>query len=96
VVLFDIGDAGIDLNGTYTFSSGIDAGAVKRQQLKRHIKSIVTQPLDLVDSRSVSIDSWADWDGTNTANGDCKVYVRHTVDDPASNPTWSAWEFQRQ
>jgi len=92
VVLFDIGDAGIDLGGTYTFSSGIDAGAVKRQQLKRHIKSIVTQPLDLVDSRSVSIDDWADWDGTNTANGDCKVYVRHTVDDPASSPTWSAWE----
>ena len=92
VVLFDIGDAGIDLGGTYTFSAGIDAGSVKRQQLKRHIKSIITQPLDLVDSRSVSIDDWADWDGTNTANGDCKVYVRHTNDNPSSTPTWSEWE----
>jgi len=90
--LFDVGDAGIDLGGTYTFATGIDAGSVKRQQLKRHIKSIITQPLDLVDSRSVSIDDWSDWDGTNTANGDCKVYVRHTDDNPASSPTWSAWE----
>lgn len=92
IVLFDVGDGGIDLGGTYTFATGIDAGSVKRQQLKRHIKSIITQPLDLVDSRSVSIDNWSDWDGTNTANGDCKVYVRHTDDNPASNPTWSAWE----
>ena len=92
VILFDVGDAGIDTDGIYYFASGIDAGAVKRQQLKRHIKSIVTQPLDLVDSRSVNVDSWSDWDGTNTANGDCKVYVRHTADNPASNPTWSAWE----
>ena len=92
VVLFDIGDAGIDLGGTYTFSSGIDAGSVKRQQIKRHIKSVVTQPLDLVDSRSVNIDDWDDWDGTNTANGDCKVYVRHTEDNPSSTPTWSGWE----
>ena len=92
IILFDVGDGGIDTDGVYYFASGIDAGSVKRQQLKRHIKSVITQPLNLVDSRSVSIDSWSDWDGTNTANGDCKVYVRHTGDNPASNPTWSAWE----
>ena len=92
VILFDVGDGGIDTGGSYTFASGIDAGSVKRQQLKRHIKSIVTQPLDLVDSRAANVDDWADWDGTNTASGDCKVYVRHTEDDPLSSPTWSEWE----
>lgn len=92
VVNFDIGPGGIDTGGTYTFSAGIDAGTVKRQQVTRHIKSIITQPLDLVDSRTGNIDDWADFDGTGTANGDCKVYVRHTNDDPTGSPTWSEWE----
>lgn len=92
IAAFDVGDGGIDTGGTYTFASGIDAGSVKRQQLKRHIKSTITQPLNLVDSRGANIDEWDDWDGTNTASGDCKVYVRHTEDDPSSSPTWSAWE----
>ena len=92
IALWDVGDGGIDTGGTYTFASGIDAGVTKRQQLTRHVKSIVVQPLDKIDSRSANIDGWSDFDGTGTANGDCKVFVRHTDDDPSGTPTWSAWE----
>ena len=92
VTNFDVGPGGIDTGGVYYFSTVIDAGTIKRQQVTRHIKSVITQPLDDIDSRTGNIDDWADFDGTGTANGDCKVYVAHTNDDPSGSPTWSGWE----
>jgi hypothetical protein len=89
---FNIGPGGVDTGGTYTFDTGFDAGSVKRVRLTRKITSILAQPLDLVDSRSLNIDLWEDFDGTAAASGDCKVFVRHTNDDPAGSPTWSGWE----
>lgn len=89
---FNIGPGGVDTGGTYTFDTGFDAGSVKRVRLTRKVTSTLAQPLDLIDSRTLNIDSWEDFDGTIAAAGDCKVFVRHTNDDPAGSPTWSGWE----
>jgi len=90
--LFDLGQGGVDTGGTYYFSSGIDAGTVKTQQLTRTISSIVAQPLDKFDDRTALINTWLDFDGTEDGAGDCKVFVRHTDDDPSASPTWSVWK----
>lgn len=81
-----------DSEGTYYFANSIDAGSVKRQKLTRIVESIVLLPTDLIDSRTALIDSWDDFDGTDSSAGDCKMYVRHTDDDPSGSPSWSAWE----
>jgi len=89
---FDVGPGGVDTGGSYTFAAGIDAGSVKRMRLRRQVSSLLAQPLNTIDARSTLIDTWADFDGADGATGDCKVYVRHTDDDPSGSPTWSGWE----
>jgi predicted phage tail protein len=81
-----------DSEGTYYFANEIDAGSVKRQKLTRVVQSTVLLPTDLIDSRTELIDSWDDFDGTDSSAGDCKLYVRHTDDDPSGSPSWSDWE----
>ena len=92
ILNFDIGPGGVDTGGSYLFDTGYDYGSVSRIRLTRKITSVLAQPLDNVDSRSALIDSWADFDGTDAAAGDCRVFVRHTDDDPAGSPSWSGWE----
>ncbi len=89
---WDIGEGGIDQFGYYLFDTGYDYGSVSRIRLTRKVTSQLAQPLDNVDSRTANIDSWADFDGTDAAAGDCRVFVRHTDDDPTGSPTWSGWE----
>ena len=89
---WDIGEGGIDQFGYYLFDTGYDYGSVSRIRLTRKITSTLVQPLDQMDSRTALIDSWADFDGTDAAAGDCRVFVRHTDDDPTGSPTWSGWE----
>ena len=47
---------------------------------------------DLIDDRTTDIDTWEDFDGTDQAQADAQVWVRHTDDDPAASPTWTEWE----
>jgi hypothetical protein len=89
---WDIGEGGIDQFGYYLFDTGYDYGSVSRIRLTRKITSTLAQPLDQMDSRTALMDSWADFDGTDAAAGDCRVFVRHTDDDPTGSPTWSNWE----
>lgn len=83
---------GIITTGTYTFAAGFDLTTVKRVRLTTRVSLISVNVLDLIDDRVSNIDDWEDFDGTNQAQGDCKVYVRHTDDNPAGSPTWTAWE----
>ncbi len=88
---FDIGPGGVDTGGTYTFASGIDAGAVTRQRLARTVTLETFAPFDYFDARTSLIDTWADIDGSAGVTGDCIVEVRSTNDNPSSSPTWSLW-----
>lgn len=82
---------GISSTGTYDFASGFDLGTVKRVRLTSTVQAISINALDLIDSRTESIDLWEDFDGTLQAAADCRIQVRETDDDPSGSPVWSAW-----
>lgn len=86
-------EGGVVASGTYTFSAGIDLGSVQRVRVRGHIRCVVANIRDLVDSRTGLIDTWESFDG-DTAPGaaDAWIEVRATNDDPAGSPVWSAWQ----
>lgn len=77
--------------GTYDFATGFDLTTVKKVRLTTRITSTIVNVNDLVDDRTDNIDDWEDFDGTQQAEADVIVFVRHTDDDPAASPTWSDW-----
>jgi hypothetical protein len=46
----------------------------------------------MVDSRTDPIDNWGLVDGDPIEDAEVSLWVRHTDDDPAGAPAWSAWE----
>ena len=49
-------------------------------------------PTDTIDSRTALIDTWVDIDGGVVDAVNAELYVRKTDDNPASSPTYSAWQ----
>jgi hypothetical protein len=82
---------GIEASGTYDFLLGFDLTTVKKVRLTTDINAIVTNVIDLIDSRTDNIDTWEDIDGDTSGEADARVQVRVTDDDPAGSPTWTAW-----
>lgn len=83
---------GIVSTGTYDFLLGFDLGSVDRVRLTTRLTMASVNTLDQIDDRSDLIDDWEDFDGVVQSAGDVRIDVRHTDDDPAGAPTWSAWE----
>lgn len=83
---------GVSPSGTYTFSAGIDLGAVGSVRLTSHLQAQVVNVLDMIDDRSENIDDWTNFDGATAASADASVWVRATDDDPSGAPIWSAWQ----
>ncbi len=88
---------GIVSSGTYEFggSAGgttLDLGAVFALDLKQHIFATGFYPLDLFDSRTANIDTWTDFDGTNAPDVNCELQVSFSSDNPASSPTFTAFQ----
>ena len=84
---------GFSGSATYTFSAGIDLGAVKSVQLVTELALSTVQTAALFDSRTDPLDDWLDWDGPAAGGvGDCVIEVRETDDNPAGSPTWSTWQ----
>jgi hypothetical protein len=73
---------GIESEGTYSFSAGIDLGSVKRVQLYSTLVGVVVNLNDRFDERTGVIDDWLDFDGTAGASCDAWVEVRSTDEDP--------------
>jgi len=86
-------EGGVAPNGTYIFDGAFDFGSVVRVRLTVLIEALIVNVLDDIDSRLNNIDDWIDFDGTEAADADVKVFVRHTNDDPGGSPTFS--EYQR-
>lgn len=84
-------NGGVQPSGTYGFSAGIDLGSVKQTLVTTHILARVVNVNDLFDLRTGLVDSWADWDGSVTGDGDAQIWARTTNDDPAGSPTWGSW-----
>jgi hypothetical protein len=78
--------------GEYEFEFGFDFGVVSKMRITLRILAGVFGVNDLIDSWSEDIDTRADFDGENTAEADCIVYVALTDDDPSGSPTWGAWQ----
>lgn len=78
-------------SGTYNFAAGIDLGSVKKVRLQAILAASVENVNTTVDSRTASIDDWADFDGSTGTSAQVDLYYRSTPDDPAGTPTWSGW-----
>ncbi len=85
-------EGGVRLSGTYIFNLGFDLTTVKRVRLTTRTASRSDAIFDVIDSRTNPIDIWEDFDGIIQAESDFTVEVRHTDDDPAGSPTWTAYE----
>ena len=82
---------GIAQSGTYSFSGAIDLGSVMPVRLTSHIKAAIINQLDTIRSRTAPMSTWKSFTGADAAEGDARVYVRTTPDDPAGTPTWGEW-----
>ncbi|HET8791810.1 MAG TPA: host specificity factor TipJ family phage tail protein [Modicisalibacter sp.] len=82
---------GIAEGGTYNFAGGFDFLSVTKTRLTSRIEAISVNVFELMDSKSGNIDDWENFDGTEQAQADARVQVRHTDDDPAATPVWSVW-----
>lgn len=83
---------GVTPAGTYAFSGGIDLGTVRPVRLTSRVLAEVVNQLDTIRSRTALISSWKSFTGADAAEGDARVYVRTTDDDPAAAPAWGAWQ----
>ena len=85
----------INSTGTYFFANKLDKGSQTRVRLQASTTSSIVNALDLIDSRSANIDTWADFDGNSgqAAVGNIAMYYRTTNNDPNSgSPTWSVYK----
>jgi hypothetical protein len=79
--------------GTYYFEGFFDFATSINVRLITRISAISLGIFDTIDERTLPINSWQDFDGTNQAVGSCVVEVRYTPDNPIqTSAAWSAWE----
>ena len=69
----------------------MDLGSVKTTRLRQFIKSNATSVFDLIDSRTANINTWEDFDDTESDFTSVKMQVRSTNDDPSASPSWGDW-----
>ena len=82
-------DAGV-LSMTYAFSNSIDLGSVENIRLSPNLTATVSDGTTTVADYTL-ISSVTRFSGPIVEAG-VVFEVRHTDDDPAGTPTWSAWE----
>lgn len=87
---FDI-YGGLATEGSYTFATAFNFGAVTRARLTSIIDVSIVSTGDLIDSRTANIDDWDDFDGGVPGAGDAWVEFRQTDDNPSGSPTWTSW-----
>ena len=82
----------VESSGEYAFASTLDLEAIYSLDLERRIVSRGIYPTDTIDSRTALIDTWLDIDGGVVDAVNAELYVRKTDDNPASSPTYGAWQ----
>lgn len=89
----ELGDRVSYPTGTYTFYEGLDFGLVKNVRLTTRLQAGIASNTDNIDSWTTPIDARQDFDGSDSAEADCRVYVSMTNDDPnGASPTWTAFQ----
>lgn len=77
-------------NGTFAFTQTIDLGEVYTSRVSAVISATGIRTTDDIWNQ-INVWSLTNVWGSNPSGWDCWVEVRWTSDDPAVNPTWSAW-----
>ena len=76
----------------YDFANQMDLGSVKTTRLRIYIQSASSSVFDTIDTRVAYIDTWTDFDNTDTNVTSVRAEIRSTDDDPASgSATWGDW-----
>lgn len=79
-------------SGEYLFDVGFDFLSVRRVRLTVRVLAGIFGVNDTIDTWTDDIDDRDDFDGSNTSEADCIVYVSTTNDDPSGSPVWGSWE----
>ena len=80
-----------NIEGQYLFATAFDNLTVAAFRVRPDIDVSALNLGSTIDDRTSLIDTWVDFDDTEGAEIDVIVEMRHTDDDPAGSPTWSAW-----
>lgn len=98
VLLWDVGNAGLEDFGLYYFvgsgsstGSSLDLGAVYTSRLT---PNIVASGTDLFGNMDLwtDVDAVSNWDGGDAAQWGVVLQVRTTNDNPSGSPTWTDWQ----
>lgn len=86
------GYGGISSVGTYTFANIINVGSLQNVRLTTNIVSLVSNINDDIDSRTLNVDDWTDWDGgSGGTNCNAVIQVSTCSTDPTGSPVWSPY-----
>lgn len=78
--------------GSYSFSTTLDLGAVFDANLQRRFVTRAYLPNSLWDDKVGLIDDWPAIDENNLDGVNATLYVRATRDNPGGTPTWGDWQ----
>ena len=79
-------------SGSYTFSNYVDLGQVYTSRVTANFVASGFVQTDLIDGRTALIDTWSNFDGEPSDKVVAVLQIRTTQTDPASNPTWTAFQ----
>lgn len=83
---------GVSPVGEYDFAGSTDLGAVYTSRLTIALQATSYDVTDTIDQRIDNCDDWQDLDGDFIDDVNAVVYLRSTLDNPASSPTWTDWK----
>lgn len=78
-------------SGEYGFGSNYDLGAVFDVNLARRLVTIPYLPASLWDDRTGDLDDWPIVEEVGVDRVNAATWVRTTLDNPSSSPSWGPW-----
>lgn len=76
----------------YQFATMFDFGTVRSMRLRREIEAVTIQVGDRIGLRPGNVSDWGSFCGVGGAEGNVRVEIATTNDNPAAAPTWSGWQ----
>ncbi|MFH1158912.1 MAG: host specificity factor TipJ family phage tail protein [Pseudomonadota bacterium] len=92
VLNFDIGNAGLVPEGTYTFFNSLDLGDVYTSRVSANVDVVGVDLFNNFDTVA-NVDLIENFDSTvDPSTFGVRLQLRTTNDDPGGTPVWSAWK----
>lgn len=88
----DRGENGFNTSGIYSFSEGIDLGAVYTSHILTDLRVTGLDLNNTMDNQD-NVDGVESWDNTSAPDQwSVTIQIRMTDDDPEAAPAWSEWQ----